>query len=89
MPCSWHRFPSPWEVGFYVRAFGNAILRERRSHLEESLIFAYSRHRFRHRRVCHAWNRMTFVVRGITSSSSLLSFVAWPTYRSVSRMHGF
>ena len=56
--------------------------------MEEFSIFAYSRHHFRHRRVCHAWNGMAFVVRGTTSSSSLLSLAAWPAYHSVSVMHG-
>ena len=42
MPCSWHHFPGPYGMGSCVYVYDGVLIRERRSHLEEFLIFAYN-----------------------------------------------
>ena len=84
MPCSWHRAPSPLEMGFYFCAFGDAPPRERKCRLGGSWTFAYSRRHFRRREVCLGQGGIVFVMQSATFSSSHLSLAAWLTRNPVS-----
>ncbi|XP_065634419.1 subtilisin-like protease SBT4.15 [Quercus suber] len=71
-------------MGFYAYASGGALLRGRRSSLEDFSIFVYSHHRFHHRKACQDWYETAFAVHGAAFSSSHLSPAAWPAYHLAS-----